>query len=477
MMLTHSLVWLRRDLRLHDNAALFNAAAASQKLSVVFVFDTTILQNLHPADRRVAFIWACLQELKTTLQQYGSDLHVRVGNPTLIIPALAQELQCNAVFTNHDIEPQAILRDATVDQNLRAIGKQFTTFKDQTIFEKDNIRTQTGAMYQVFTPYKRAWLAQLSTDDYRSFGTLQDIANKFYHHKTALPFPTLAELGFIDVDIAYLKAGTLGGYALLDDFSKRMHRYHEARDFPGVKGVSYLSTHLRFGTISIRECVRTAINLGALEAQSGAATWLSELIWREFYQQLLWHRPELVTHTFKPQYDNLVFENNRDYFDAWCAGQTGFPIVDAAMRQLNQTGFMHNRLRMIVASFLVKDLLIDWRWGEQYFATHLNDFDLASNNGGWQWAASTGCDAQPYFRIFNPTTQSERFDPNGDFIRRYCPELAHLSAKQIHAPWQNSKSAPSLFNADLNYPKHIVDHSVQRLAALDLFSQKQYPSN
>ncbi len=451
-----SLVWLRRDLRLFDNAALHHALSTGDKVICVFVFDTDILASLPRADRRVAFIHASLAQLKQELNRHGSDLIVRHGTAINSIMALVSEFGAHAVFTNRDTEPNALMRDDAVAQALTESGKKLYLYKDQVIFERDEILTKGGQMYQVFTPYKRAWLERLTDGDLASWPIqpyLQPV--NCLAQLTPQAMPTLPELGFEEVDIDFLQPGMDGGEALFNDFRQRMQHYHQARDFPAVKGVSYLSVHLRFGTVSIRELARTAYQMGG----EGAQVWLSELIWREFYQQLLWHRPDLVDHTFKSEYDQLAFPNRTDFFEAWCQGQTGFPIVDAAMRQLNQTGFMHNRLRMIAASFLVKDLLIDWRWGERYFAQQLNDFDLASNNGGWQWAASTGCDAQPYFRIFNPIRQSERFDPQGKFIRRYCPELAHLDDRAIHAP---PLSTPG-------YPAPLVDHAVQREAALKLF--------
>jgi len=447
------LLWLRRDLRLFDHAALFHALTSGSQVLCVFIFDRTILDTLPRTDRRVAFIWESLQQVKLELQALGSDLIIRHGAADLLIPELAAELDAAAVYANRDTEPYAIARDATVAESLASEGRTLHLFKDQVIFERDDILNLSGLMYQVFTPYKRAWLAKVNEQALASY----HIRPHLQQLKPCAPtvMPTLAELGFNAIDVSALRPGMDGGELLFNDFCQRIHQYKEARDYPAIKGVSYLSVHLRFGTVSIRELARSAHQIGG----AGADTWLSELIWREFYQQLLWHRPELVSHTFKTEYDTLPFPNNPEFFAAWCAGLTGFPIVDAAMRQLNQTGFMHNRLRMIVASFLVKDLLIDYRWGERYFAEQLNDFDLASNNGGWQWAASTGCDAQPYFRIFNPTTQSQRFDPQGQFIRRYCPELAHLDNKSIHAP-------PA---GQANYPAPLVDHATQRNAALSLF--------
>ena len=461
-----ALIWFRRDLRLFDQAALHYALKASSQVLAVFIFDTEILAQLPRQDRRVAFIWHSLQQLKAELMEHGSDLIVRHGKATDEIPRLARERKASAVYTNHDYEPLAIARDADVAQQLSAQGIGFHSFKDQVIFERDEIVTQAGGMYRVFTPYKRSWLANVNEARLKSYPIqpyVQRLA-KFTEPK----LPSLSELGFEDSDVEAFKPGMNGGEALFDDFCTRIAHYREARDFPAVKGPSYLSVHLRFGTVSIRELARTAWKIGGV----GAETWLSELIWREFYQQILWHRPDVVEHAFQPEYDALPFPNNRDYFAAWCEGHTGYPIIDAAMRQLNQTGYMHNRLRMIAASFLVKDLLVDWRWGERYFAEKLIDYDLAANNGGWQWAASTGCDAQPYFRIFNPTTQSQRFDKEGTFIRRYCPELAQLGNEAIHAPWLRGTDEAARYKIEKDYPQPIVDHTAARLAALALFKVK-----
>ncbi|WP_028454950.1 cryptochrome/photolyase family protein [Chitinilyticum litopenaei] len=463
------LVWLRRDLRLHDHAALYHALKSGQPVIPVFVFDTDILAGLPKDDRRVEFIWESLKQLKAELLKHGGDLVVRHGRACELIPQLAAEFGASAVYTNHDYEPSAIYRDQCVTKALAEKGLQLHTFKDQVVFERAEVLTKTGGMYSVFTPYKRAWLAQLNDFYLRPYPVA-----RYLQQLARLPaqyFPSLKELGFARSNLAGLNmpVGLKGGEQLFADFCQRIDRYHEARDFPAVKGPSYLSVHLRFGTVSVRELAAYAYRHGG----AGAETWLSELIWREFYMQILWHRPEVVGHAFKPEYDALPFPNREDWFAAWCEGRTGFPIVDAAMRQLNQTGYMHNRLRMIVASFLVKDLLIDWRWGERYFAEKLIDFDLAANNGGWQWAASTGCDAQPYFRIFNPVSQSEKFDGEGKFIKRYCPELAMLPAKVIHAPWlaKPLELQAAGITLGVDYPLPIVDHAVQREAALALFKR------
>lgn len=462
----NSLVWLRRDLRLFDHAALHHALTLSSQVIIAFIFDTDILAPLPRQDRRVAFIWHSLLQLKAELMAHGSDLVVRYGKATEEIPRLAQERKISAVYTNHDYEPAAITRDAKVAQQLEEQGIAFHSYKDQVIFEKNEILTQAGGMYSVFTPYKRQWLAKFDEVRPHSYPILPYVQSlaKFSEPK----LPSLSILGFESIDVEPFKPGMNGGELLFEDFCKRITQYHIARDFPAVKGPSYLSAHLRFGTVSIRELARAAWQIGG----EGAETWLSELIWRDFYQQILWHRPDVVEHAFKPEYDALPFPNKREYFTAWCTGCTGYPIVDAAMRQLNQTGYMHNRLRMITASFLVKDLLVDWRWGERYFAEKLIDYDLAANNGGWQWAASTGCDAQPYFRIFNPVTQSRRIDKEGAFIRRYCPELAQLDNQAIHAPWQSKEYTSPDDKIGGGYPMPIVDHAVVRLAALELYKRK-----
>lgn len=391
---------------------------------------------------------------------------MRHGDPVAEVPRLARELQVDSVHANRDYEPQAIRRDAAVAQTLAQDGIAFRDYKDQVIFEKDEVLTQAGTPFSVFTPYKNAWLKRLLPADL-AVNTPQLDALAAPDFSSAIP--SLEALGFEASNLAELKfpLGISGAQILFEDFQERIASYKEARDFPAVKGVSYLSTHLRFGTISIRQLAAFAYAQGG----RGAETWLSELIWREFYMMTLWHRPDVVEHCFKPEYDALVWDEDEALFEAWCEGRTGYPIVDAAMRQINQSGYMHNRLRMIVASFLTKDLGISWQRGEAYFAVHLNDFELASNNGGWQWAASTGCDAQPYFRIFNPVTQSEKFDPQGKFIRRYLPELAKVPDNFIHAPWTMKPAAAEAcgFVLGRDYPGPVVDHALARERTLARF--------
>ncbi len=467
--MNNALVWFRRDLRDFDHAALYYALNSSQAVYCVFIFDTDILDRLtSKADRRVEFIWESVQELKAALQAKGCDLIVMHGSARKLIPQLALQLNIHAVFSNRDYEPTAIERDADVAVQLAKIDIKFHEFKDQVIFEKDEILSLSGKPYSVFTPYKNAHLKKL--DDFY----LKPYKVDSRMHNLAKIAPSelisLEAMGFARTNLKalHLPTGMSGGKKLFEDFENRMHQYKETRDFPAVKGVSYLSAHLRFGTVSIRHLARQA----RIRANTGSQAWLNELVWRDFYFQILYHNPQLAARkAHKPAFENLPFPNNPALFNAWCEGKTGYPLIDAAMRQLNQTGFMHNRLRMVTASFLVKDLLVDWRWGERYFAEHLIDYDLSANNGGWQWAASTGCDAQPWFRIFNPITQSEKFDPQGQFIRNYVPELVSCDDKEIHAPWQipqlRQQSIKIVIGED--YPAPIVNHATQRALALDLY--------
>lgn len=464
-----ALVWFRRDLRDYDHAALYHALKAATSVYCVFIFDSDILDLLtEKADRRVEFIWESVRELKAALQQQGGDLIVLYGRARDEVPKLAAQLQVQAVYANRDYEPSAIARDAAVAASLKQAGITFHQYKDQVIFEQDELLTLAGKPYGVFTPYKNTHLKKLN-DFY-----LKAYPVQHYIQALATPasneLPSLESMGFVRTNLAEMKlpTGMSGGSALFDNFIERMPQYQDARNFPAVKGPSYLSVHLRFGTVSVRHLARTAWQMGG----AGAETWLNELIWRDFYFQILHHRPDLAAgRAYKAEYEALPFSNQQALFQAWCDGQTGYPIVDAAMRQLNQTGYMHNRLRMVTASFLVKDLLIDWRWGERYFAEKLIDFDFAANNGGWQWAASTGCDAQPYFRIFNPVSQSEKFDTKAKFIRKYVPELARCSDKDIHAPWTIPALQQQLLGLQLgkHYPYPVVDHAVQRGLALALY--------
>lgn len=474
---TVGLVWFRRDLRTQDHAALHHALRQCAQVHCVFVFDREILDPLERTDRRVEFIRECLvaldQDVRALSGHDSAGLIVRHGVASEELPALAHALGAHAVFTHHDDEPQALARDARVRTALALQGKAFHTFKDHTIFERNELLTQSGGPYTVFTPYKNAWLRKVDAARLAPWPVEPFAAALAPRPDWACTHvPSLAALGFAPAGLATLPlpTGSRGAQQLFDDFLQRIGRYDSARDFPAIKGPSYLSTHLRFGTISIRTLARTAHAL-ATAGNTGAATWLSELIWRDFYFQVLANYPQVVERSFRPAYDAIVWESGpaaEALFAAWCEGRTGYPLVDAAMAQINQTGYMHNRLRMVVASFLTKDLGLDWRWGERYFAQKLNDYDLAANNGGWQWASSSGCDAQPYFRIFNPVTQSQKFDPEGKFIRRYLPQLAGLPTAALHAPWLARPLELQAAGITLgeHYPRPIVDHEQARQRTL-----------
>lgn len=473
--LDRALVWLRRDLRADDHAALYHALHAARQVWCVFVFDTTILDALPRADRRVEFIRDSLvgvdAELRALAASHGIEgagLLVRHGDARDEIPQLAQQLGVAAVFANHDDEPGALDRDARVRGRLAEIGIALHTSKDHVVFERDEVMTQSGSSFSVFTPYKTAWLKKLDAFYLSAYNVARHAA-ALAPKAAGEAIPSLQDIGFQPTNLHQLKlpSGPAGAQELLADFLHRIDRYDETRNFPALKGPSYLSTHLRFGTVSVRRLAREA----HARHSSGAGTWLSELVWRDFYHQILHHHPHVVDSAFRPVYDRIRWDHGKhadELFAAWCAGRTGYPLVDAAMQQINQTGYMHNRLRMVVASFLSKDLGIDYRRGEAYFALHLNDFDLAANNGGWQWAASTGCDAQPWFRIFNPVNQSEKFDPDGRFIRRYLPQLAKLPDKLIHAPWlaRPVDLAAAGVRLGTDYPEPVVDHAAARAKTL-----------
>ena len=475
------LVWLRRDLRAHDNAALYLALKHCQQVHVAFVFDTAILEALPRADRRVEFIRESLVELDQRLAELGGEgrgLIVCHGLAENEIPRLARQLGALAVFASHDDEPQAQLRDARVRGHLADLGIALHTCKDHVVFERQEVMTQSGTAFSVFTPYKNAWLRKVN-DFYLKAYPVERYAQQLAPRPEALrqPVPRLSDLDFeaTNLKALHMPTGESGGQALLADFLHRIDEYGHRRDFPAVKGPSYLSVHLRFGTVSVRQLAREA-HARMQSGSEGAAVWLSELIWRDFYVQVLANFPHVgAGESFKRDYDAIHWDHGphgHKLFEAWCEGRTGYPLVDAAMRQLNQTGYMHNRLRMVVASFLCKDLGVDWRWGEKYFATHLNDFDLSANNGGWQWASSSGCDAQPYFRIFNPISQSEKFDAEGKFIRRYVPELAALSGKSIHAPWLAGELELQAAGVEIGqtYPAPIVDHAQAREKTLERYA-------
>lgn len=474
-MLDSVLVWFRRDLRDTDHAALSAALRSARRVHCAFIFDSAILDGLaNRNDRRLEFIRESLVELDLALRQRGGALVVRHGAAHSVIPELASELGVDAVFANRDYEPSAVQRDATVAAALHASGRRFEAFKDQVIFERDEVLTQGSQPYTVFTPYKNNWCRRLTASDCAAH---ESTGGQLLASALATGVPTLEQIGFQASNLRPLEIipGRSGAQRLLADFAQRMGNYQTQRDFPAVKGVSYLSVHLRFGTVSIRELVSLALSQGALVGDTGAACWLSELIWRDFYFMILDHFPHVVNAAFKPAYDAIAWEQGEvadRHFQAWCEARTGYPLVDAAMRQLLLSGYMHNRLRMVVASFLTKDLGIDWRRGEAFFAQHLNDFDLSANNGGWQWAASSGCDAQPYFRIFNPVAQSERFDPQGRFIRRYLPELATVPDQFIHAPWCMSAAQQQDCGVVVgrDTPAPLIDHALARTRTLERYA-------
>ncbi|MFL6624868.1 MAG: cryptochrome/photolyase family protein [Vitreoscilla sp.] len=488
---SRALVWFRRDLRVADHPALSRALRDAEAVWCVFVLDKAILADLPADDRRVAFIRASLADLNGQIDQLssgGASLIVRHADAVDEIPRLAAQLDIQAVYFHRDDDPAARARDAQVYERLRADGRSMHGFKDHVIFERQEILTGGGTPYGVFTPYKNAWLKALHArpallGDCGSDVDASALAGEpGSPWRKGWPVPMLSEFGFDDAatsrldDDPGLRPGSAGGEALLEEFLDRLDDYDDARDFPAKPGPSHLGVHLRFGTLSLRRLVRLASR--RIEGGSrGAQAWLSELVWRDFYHQVLFHHPHVVTRAYRADCDAIDWERGEQAdarFAAWCAGRTGYPLVDAGMRQLDASGYMHNRLRMVTASFLTKDLGVSWQRGEAHFALKLNDFERASNNGGWQWAASTGCDAQPWFRIFNPVTQSERFDPQGAFIRRWVPELARLAGKAIHAPW---KAAPAELAAarvalGVDYPMPIVDHDVARARTLARFGSK-----
>jgi deoxyribodipyrimidine photo-lyase len=480
-----ALHWFRRDLRLADNRALAAALAENDLVNCAFVFDTEILDKLtRRADRRVEFILRSVAELAAEIEGRGGHLIVLHGEARQEIPRLARRLQVSSVFANRDYEPDTIERDRQVEHALNADGIAFHRCKDQVVFEQDELLSQEGRPYTVFSSYRNAWLkllpgadlAPASWEGHRGRFAPAELEKrtasreKMTTSRTASEgLPGLEQLGFEATNLLQMGfvPGAAGAKQVLHDFLPRMHDYREARNYPSRRGVSYLSVHLRFGTVSVRALVNEALR----QSNDGSRTWLGELIWRDFYFSILYQFPHVVGHSFRRDMENLAFTNREDHFGAWCEGRTGYPLVDAAMRQLNQTGYMHNRLRMLTASFLVKDLHVDWRWGERYFADLLNDYDLAANNGGWQWSASTGNDAQPWFRIFNPVLQSKKFDPDGAFIRRYVPELAGCSDRSIHEPWKMSVGEQRESGAVIgdSYPAPIVDHAEARQETLRIF--------
>ncbi len=400
------LFWHRRDLRIEDNHGLFKALSTGKSVIPVFIFDTTILSKLKANDQRVIFIHQEISRLKSEYQLAGSDLLIYVGNPIELLPKICDEFTIEKVVTNRDYEPNAIQRDLLVYEFLKAKNIEFIGAKDHVIFEKKEVLKDDGKPYTIFTPYSKKWKARLTSDDFDAFPSESNL-NNLCKTDTYQPLVTLEELGFDGVQTI--------DFPIKSVSESLVSKYSEQRDFPSVNGTSRLGVHLRFGTISIRALAR--------QASSQNETYLNELIWRDFYQMIIYHFPHSAKDSFKSQYDRIPWDNNEAHFQAWCDGRTGYPLVDAGMRELNVTGHMHNRVRMVVASFLTKHLLIDWRWGATYFAEKLLDFELASNVGGWQWASGSGCDAAPYFRIFNPALQLDKFDKQMVYVKKWVPEF------------------------------------------------------
>lgn len=425
---TVNLFWFRRDLRTKDNAGLYHILKSKKNVIPLFIFDQSILEKLEDKnDLRVEFIHRQISQIQREFRALGKDILIRFGYPEEIFRVLMNEYEIGSVYCNHDYEPEAIARDERIQNILASKKIEFCTFKDQVIFEKHEVIKDDGLPYTVFTPYMKKWKSKLNAFYIKSYPSENYLSS--LKSITLNDVPKIEEIGFHPSNHTFPEIKFTGNL---------IKNYSATRDFPSVSGTSRISVHLRFGTVSVRELVRNAMTL--------SEQWLNEIIWREFYMMILFHFPKVVKHAFKKDYDKIKWSNNEEHFQKWCEGKTGYPIVDAGMRELNQTGFMHNRVRMITASFLTKHLLIDWRWGEAYFAKKLLDFELSSNNGGWQWSASSGCDAAPYFRIFNPYEQTKRFDPELKYIKKWIPEYD-----------------------ELNYLKPIVDHKWARERVLNAY--------
>lgn len=467
-----ALVWLRRDLRLHDHHALAQATQEAQEVHLVFNFDPTLLDPLPQDDRRLTFIIESLKDIEEQLNKVGSTLWLSYGDPAKEIAKLVKKLKIERLYYNHDYEPYAKTRDKKV---IEALSCEVFHFKDTVVFEGGEILTNKGEIYKVFTPYKRSWYERLAQQDKQL--PLYKVSKKKFvrednNKNSILKTDWHKKLGFIPTK-NLLSGGQAAAQKKLKEFESLIMDYEQARDFPTPEveqgRTSNLSPYIRHGNLSIRDMFRSAF----AGTTSGHQTWASELIWREFYMTIVDQFPHVAKKTFRPEYEDIKWRGGKKELEAWKSGQTGYPLVDAAMRCLNSTGMMHNRLRMVVASFLCKTLLVDWKKGERYFALKLLDFDLAANNGGWQWSSSTGTDAQPYFRIFNPYSQSEKFDKEGQFIKRWCPELSHFNSKLIHNPSladmiQQSEAGCTL---GVDYPHPIVDYKAKRAEALEMYKE------
>ena len=424
--------WFRRDLRLHDNAGLHFALRGDKPVLPLFIFDADILHDLkEKQDARVEFIHRALHEMQSQLEEWNSSLVVRHGTPIDVWKKLTDEFEIQSVYINNDYEPYALRRDRNIKEYLDSRGIEFHSVRDQVIFEKDDVLKRDGEPYIVFTPFKNAWKNKFAETKTAASDLPIKAHRKNFWQTSPERLPSLKDIGFAATNANFPDK------EVSDDIIKK---YDQQRDIPGIRGTTRFGVHLRFGTVSIRDLVKRAFHLNE--------TWLDELIWREFYMMILYYFPHVENRSFREKYDNIDWRYDKDDFDRWCSGETGYPFVDAGMRELNETGFMHNRVRMVTASFLAKHLLIDWRWGERYFAEKLLDYDLAANNGNWQWAAGTGCDAAPYFRIFNPETQIKKFDPDLKYVKKWLPE----------------------FGTD-KYPEPMVEHKFARQRALDVYGR------
>ena len=417
--------WFRRDLRINDNTALYNALINGKNIQPIFIFDDNIVEELPYNDARITFIYQQLNSINVELKKHGSSLKIFYGDPYKIFTEILYNNRVNNVYINRDYEPYALERDSSIFELLKDFGGQLKSYKDQVIFEQNEVVKKDGLPYTVFTPFKNKWLEK--------FRSTKNIIYKNPNLKNLVKsnytFPSMEDLGFEESSIK------------VPDFDlKVVAKYDETRNFPSLDSTSKIGPHLRFGTVSIREIVESIKDVNS--------TYLSELIWREFFMQILWHFPKVVKENFRAKYDGIQWRNKEDEFKKWCEGKTGYPLVDAGMRELNATGFMHNRVRMVTASFLCKHLLIDWRWGEAYFAEKLLDYELASNNGNWQWSAGTGCDAAPYFRVFNPSEQIKKFDNNNQYINKWIPEVNEFS-----------------------YPQPMVEHPMARQRAIETYKE------
>jgi deoxyribodipyrimidine photo-lyase len=463
-----ALFWMRRDIRLEDSTALSEACKAYNSVHICFVFDTQILTPLPKADKRLTFIIESLIDVEKTAQQHGSSLHILHGDPVEEIPKLLDSLNASALYFNRDYEPYALKRDERITQLCQGTDVDVHKYKDQVIFEYDDILKADGSPYTVFTPYREKWLeaAETHTERFESVKVNLNSLAKVSADTSISEVDWHQQLGFIRTN-APLSGGTTQARRLLNSFRDQISDYKRDRDAIDKNGTSNISVYIRHGCISVRELFQLARNNG----DAGHFTWQSELIWREFYVMILAHFPHVSQQAFKPAYKAIKWRGSTKKFKAWCSGNTGFPLIDAGMRCLNETGMMHNRMRMIVSSFLCKTLLVDWQKGEDYFALKLLDFDLASNNGGWQWAASTGCDAAPYFRIFNPHLQAKKFDPNATFTKTWCPELEKVPASILQDDMKEHEKTLARYDVKLgkDYPFPITDYKNSRRQALEMY--------